>query len=517
MQASMLSEAPRRQRYRRFMQPGIRIKFIGILIVAAVLPLCVGIIAVWILGSYHYRLERGTFFQSLAIHFAQNLNEVVDKQIEEMDDWLVLSDLHARIRACNATLPKMTDAEFAAHIQQVEARWPTLDVAAPELRDLLQNDIARQLDSFQSLHPLFAEIMVTDIKGQLVAATGKTSDYWQADEEWWQRGIKVAYRRVYIEGVTFDDSAKVYSIDVAIPIRDRMHSNAPPVGVAKGILNISPLFSSVQPISSDRRARRQLVDPHGYIVFDKYHPEVVPFSQRVNPDVVKRLALSRTGWILGKLNGIDTRLIGFTSLKLTSPLMDDSVPFKLTPLYVIVHDDAAAVLAPVRRQLRVLSVAGVLVIMVFALAGLYIANRRIIAPIQRLRTAAQLVATSAKLGETRSSQPRSNFRRRSARILHRSRSGSTDSYGRRNSEPRAGFSHHGGARAALPRTTRGRACAQNSGDPTRSSGGPRISGSSHAARLIHKSHRPTPPIHFISHFTTCTNRPVPSAGISSTC
>jgi serine phosphatase RsbU (regulator of sigma subunit) len=55
------------------------------------------------------------------------------------------------------------------------------------------------------------------------------------------------------------------------------------------------------------------------------------------------------------------------------------------------------VLAPVRRQLRVLSTTGGLVIMAFTLAGLYIANRRIIAPIQRLRTAAQLVAASAKL------------------------------------------------------------------------------------------------------------------------
>lgn len=379
------------------MQLGIRTKFIAILMVAAVLPLCLGITAVWILGSYHYRLEKGTFFQSLAIHFAQNLNQVVDKQIEEMDDWLLLSDLYGRIHSRNEALPKLTDAEFATHIQQVEARWPMLVVTTPELRDVLQNDIARQLDTFQSLHPLFAEILITDIKGQLVAATGKTSDYWQADEEWWQRGIKVAYRHVYIEGVTFDESAKVYSIDVAIPVRDRLHPDAPPVGVAKGILNISPLFSTVQSISSDRRARRQLIDPHGYIVFDKYHPEMTPFSKRVKPNVVNRVALKHVGWTTEKLEGTENRLIGFTSLEFTSPLMDKNVPFNVSPLYVMVHDDVGAVLAPVRRQLWIISATGGLVIMTFTLAGLYIANRRIISPIQRLRTAAQLVATSAKL------------------------------------------------------------------------------------------------------------------------
>jgi serine phosphatase RsbU (regulator of sigma subunit) len=387
------------------MQLGIRTKFIGVLIVSAVLPLCVGIIAVWILGSYHYRLERGTFFQSLAIHFAQNLNQVVDKHIEEMDDWLLLSDLYGRIRARNAALPRLTDADFAAHIQQIEVRWPTLDVTVPELREVLENDVARQLETFQLLHPLFAEILVTDIKGQLVAATGKTSDYWQADEEWWQRGIKVAYRHVYAEGVTFDESAKVYSIDIAIPILDRMHPDAPPVGVAKGILNISPLFSSVQPILSDRRPRRQLIDPKGYIVFDLFHPEVAPFSVRVNPDVIKRLALNRAGWTTEKLDGTENRLIGFTSLKFTSPLMDRNVPFNVSPLYVMIHDDVAVVLAPVRRQLRVLSVTGGLVVMAFTLVGLHIANRRIIAPIQHLRRAAQLVASSAKLGVSEARRP----------------------------------------------------------------------------------------------------------------
>ncbi|HUJ11166.1 MAG TPA: SpoIIE family protein phosphatase [Verrucomicrobiae bacterium] len=379
------------------MQLGIRSKFIGILIVAAILPLWMGVIVVWVFSYDHYRAEKGVFFESLAIHFAQNLNQVVDKQVEELDDWLTLSDLHERIRTRNMALPNLTDAEFAEHIQKMEARWPALDVTAPELRDVLRNNIARELDIFQSLHPLFAEILVTDIKGQLAAATGKTSDYWQADEEWWQRGMRVAPRHVYIEGVTYDQSAKVYSIDVAVPIRDRARPDIPPVGVAKGILNISPLFSTIQPILSDRRPRRQLIDPKGYIVFDLFHPEVTPFSQRVNPEVIKRIALNRVGWTIEKLSGDDTRMIGFTALKLTSPLMDKNVPFDVSPLYVVVHDDAAAVLSPVRAQLRILSATGVLVIMGFALAGLYIANRRIIAPIQRLRTAAQLVARSAKL------------------------------------------------------------------------------------------------------------------------
>lgn len=382
------------------MQLGIRTKLIGILLVAAVIPLCIGIIAVWLLGSHHYQREKGVLFESLAIHLAQGLNQVVDGQVEELDDWLLLSDLYQRIHAYNKTLLTLTDAEFATRIQQIEARWPNLDPAAPELRELLNNEMARRLEEFHSLHPLFAEIFVTDIKGQLIASTEKTSDYWQADEEWWQRGIKVGYRRVYAEGITFDNSAKVYSIDVAIPIRDRTHPDAPPVGVLKGILNISPLFSTVKPILPDSEARRQLVDREGRLVYDLDRHSVGTFQMGVSSGARKRLWTNFHGWSTeAGLNG-GTWLIGYTPLRLTGPLTDDSVPFGIRPLFVIVHEDVSTALAPVRRELWLLSVTGGLVVLVFALAGLYIANRKIIGPIQRLRSAAQLVAASAKLSDT---------------------------------------------------------------------------------------------------------------------
>src|SRR5271169_2144840 len=139
---------------RALMQLGIRTKFIGILLVAAVIPLCIGIAAVWVLGSRYYRQEKGILFESLAIHLAQGLNQAIDGQVEALDDWLLLSSLYSRIRAHNQALPPMTDAEFAAHIQEIETQWPTLDPSSPELRGVLTNSMARGLESFRMLHPL---------------------------------------------------------------------------------------------------------------------------------------------------------------------------------------------------------------------------------------------------------------------------------------------------------------------------------------------------------------------------
>ena len=53
------------------MQLGIRTKFIGILLVAAVIPLCIGILGMAVLGSRYYRREKGILFESLAIRYAR--------------------------------------------------------------------------------------------------------------------------------------------------------------------------------------------------------------------------------------------------------------------------------------------------------------------------------------------------------------------------------------------------------------------------------------------------------------
>jgi len=42
------------------------------------------------------------------------------------------------------------------------------------------------LRAFRELYPYHIEVFVTDAKGALVAATNRTSDYYQGDETWWQ-------------------------------------------------------------------------------------------------------------------------------------------------------------------------------------------------------------------------------------------------------------------------------------------------------------------------------------------
>lgn len=405
------------------MQLGIRIKFIGILVIAAVVPLVIALIAVYFLGYRYYRREKGVLFQEAATHLAQGVNLVISTEIQKLNNWLLLSDLPARFRQLDPALHNLTNKEFQARVAAIESRWTALTPQDEPLRSILANDIAQRLHAFQSLNPLFAEIFVTDIKGQLVAATNKTTDYWQADEPWWQNALRATAGHACVEGVHFDESARVYSIDVALPLRQFNPPDQKPLGVLKGVINASPLFSAVPRILEEDNLARQIVEEDGYILFEMFGQTLTPMQKRLSSTILQRLRSNRPGWMVAQLDGHSHQLIGYAPIQLSGWTADEIQRSGMRPLYVIVHKNAAEVLAPIHRQLWMLGGIGSMLLLSFTLAGLYIANRKIIGPIELLRLAAQTVSASAKLeqppGASEPGRPHAGMLIESERVLDR--------------------------------------------------------------------------------------------------
>lgn len=376
---------------------GIRTKFIGILAIASVIPLCIAIIAIWVLGHHYYQKERGILFQSDAQHFAESLNQIVEAPIEELHDWAVLSSLARLMQEKNSSLPPLSDADFRAHIQTIESRWRGLSPSDSEVQNILTNDISQSLKRFRDACPLYAEVFVTDERGQLIGSTEKTTDYWQADETWWQEAISLAPGRAHLEGINSDESAGVHSLDVAIPVFSGGEADTRPIGVVKGVLNVSPLFSKIQQVPPSSHAERQIAQDDGRVLIRLFGTSILPFQERIRGDALRRLKTGRSGWMVTKLAGDTEQLVGFAPIQFSALLNSEVIPSGMRPLYVITYDDMASVWAPIHKQFWMLALAGVLILSTFTLVGYHIASRRIIRPIELLRSAAQSISASAKL------------------------------------------------------------------------------------------------------------------------
>lgn len=105
-------------------------------------------------------------------------------------------------------------------IKALDERWVNTPGIADFMKPYLENECAKELRKLQESAPYFAEIFVTDNQGGLVAATDKTSDYWQGDEAKFTECFKGEAGTLYISDVEFDESTQTYSVQVSVPVRD---------------------------------------------------------------------------------------------------------------------------------------------------------------------------------------------------------------------------------------------------------------------------------------------------------
>jgi serine phosphatase RsbU (regulator of sigma subunit) len=376
----------------------IRSKFVGILVIASLLPLGVGMVAFQWFGERYYRKSQGIALETAASNLSLSLSQSLRHEIDSLDQWIGFAGVGQSARAMDEKEPA-DETEMKAAIDGIEARWPALPDFAPEIAARLGNDLARRLREFQKRNPNFAELLVTDAKGRLIAATHKTSDFWQADETWWQEAAKLGRGAAHVEGPNYDESAEVHSIDIAIPLFDPGQTGGVPVGVLKGVLNVSPLLKKTHPSPDGDIVVHEVVLESGEVLARPSDSNFVPLAERMAAPVVQRFHARQPGWTLDDVAGMGPAVIGFAPIRIVPAEKEDLRLLGLRPMWAVVCRPDAAVMAPVHGRIQIISLAGMGLLGVFVLLGYQIASRKIIEPISRLRRAAEAVSRTVKLDE----------------------------------------------------------------------------------------------------------------------
>lgn len=378
------------------MRFGIRVKFIFILVIAAVLPLLLGLTAVGIFGYHRFKNQRGELFKTMAVHLGSSLSRVTRDQIQDLHDWVILTDVAEKIAEAEK---QRSDADRISNpegIKEIEQRWPSLSADDEFLRNILENELSRHIRAYQKIHPLLVEVFITDRQGRLLAASNKTTDYWQADEEWWQKANFVGHDQVWAEGINYDDSAGVFSLDLALSLR-RGDESEEIIGVIKGVLNVSPLLRSIPQTLPDEHSFRHVVMEDGRILVRLFGESPEPLQEKISIAFLDRIKNKSPGWSVDTISGSQKELIGYATIPMDQDGDSSLVMEGITPMFLLVHDQIDGVMRPVYGLLINMSLIGLLLVLGFGLAGLYIASRKIIAPLNVLKTAASSIADTARL------------------------------------------------------------------------------------------------------------------------
>ena len=124
-------------------------------------------------------------------------------------------------------------------ILKLDQRWRQAEGIDDFIRPFLINIVALKLIEFQKTHPEFPEIFITDAYGLNVGQTNKTTDFYQADEQWWVDAYNEGRGKAFYGEIEFDESAHAEAIALYVPVMDPKTNES--VGVTKAILDIAAI------------------------------------------------------------------------------------------------------------------------------------------------------------------------------------------------------------------------------------------------------------------------------------
>lgn len=152
----------------------------------------------------------------------------------------------------------------AEQIQQLDKAWQADDQAgvATVIPGIENNDATKLFKTFAQQNPEQVEIFLTDSKGLNIAMTGRTSDYLQADEDWWQATFEG--KNIHLEEVSFDESSQSYGVDVGVPVFGAANTGV--IGVLRGTIDISKAFQELQESKIGENGYMVLLDREGRIL-----------------------------------------------------------------------------------------------------------------------------------------------------------------------------------------------------------------------------------------------------------
>ncbi|MEH6633410.1 MAG: PDC sensor domain-containing protein [Halopseudomonas aestusnigri] len=100
-------------------------------------------------------------------------------------------------------------------------RQETEAIDQPLIRHMLGSPLSKELQTIRNnSNGLITEIIVIDNKGLNVAISDVTSDYWQGDEDKWQKTLPKGPDAVFVSDAGIDESTQQFQLQISVTVVD---------------------------------------------------------------------------------------------------------------------------------------------------------------------------------------------------------------------------------------------------------------------------------------------------------
>jgi anti-anti-sigma regulatory factor/methyl-accepting chemotaxis protein len=368
---------PKRQRVRwSFADRSLQTKLI--LAFLAVTALSVSAVAFFSnrTTSTELTTQAGSALHQEALTQAQAVGDLLNREVDTLRTFSLDKFIQDQVAAINATYIG-DPASIQAQLESLDKAWVAAEDGDPLIQHYLTNQVAEQLRSYRSAFPDNVEVFVTDKYGANVAASNRTTDYYQADEDWWQAAWNNGQGAVYIGQPEFDQSSRSFSIIIALPLYGQGKAV---IGILRTTYQLDKLIAMIASVRVGSTGQAQLVLPGGrYVTQDK-------LVANLDPAAAAQIQSASDGVIQFIYQGAQR----FVSQAPITNTAGDSLIGGLG-WRLVVHQETAESLRPANSAVQTILGVAVGALLLAVLLGFWIAHA-ISAPLGRLTQVAQQIA-----------------------------------------------------------------------------------------------------------------------------
>ncbi|HSF99669.1 MAG TPA: cache domain-containing protein [Vicinamibacterales bacterium] len=192
--------------------PRVNKRVLGVFTLVGILMLGVGVALVLATGQTKLRDSYGRHLSQVAQQVASAVDGYVYRALLDVRELGRSPSLRQAVASANQRSLDM------AAVRRLDEVWQAPGPLPAEAAVVLKNPAAEFLADL-SQDPIYIEFLLTDAHGRLVAASGRVSDYYQADEDWWLAAFDDGrLGRLTTTGVRWDESARRYAIEISTPV-----------------------------------------------------------------------------------------------------------------------------------------------------------------------------------------------------------------------------------------------------------------------------------------------------------
>ncbi|MFA6358237.1 MAG: ATP-binding protein [Candidatus Omnitrophota bacterium] len=345
------------------------------------------LVAIGLVSGYFaaYDLMKKSIFsdyEKISYVLASNVSERFNEEIDYLEGLTLSSNYLDTVKEINLRYQGMDQDSIQKFMADMDRDWVSAGKDSFLVGQYLKKSGSLELEKRYRDNEEAGEIFITDGFGGIALASGKTTDFYQADELWWQRAFNEGKGGVFVGDIGFDESSSTLGITFALPIKN---DDNKVIGVVKMVVNANNFFAFLRDFKIGKTGHAHIMNEKGEIIF---YPGIIPLSRKLLlPEDLQEVLNGETNQFINNSPGIHPKDFFSIFIKIKTPLfLDQGIIW-----YVGVEQDVQEIFAPLKRlTFYAQLLAGFLILIISGLG--FIFARVFIRPIAKLKQVSQHIS-----------------------------------------------------------------------------------------------------------------------------